>query len=275
MIEHALRLCKKLVRAPGVRPVLNATGLVSAGRKAYERRILEAGEHHATFLGERLRFSVVAQQEIVRLDAEFSEAEFLGRFLESIRPGDIVFDIGANIGIWSLAAGSRYRDAGITIRAFEPDPTNFRQLSRNFELNGMRAFAAAEPVALGDAPGEAQLFLGGEAGTGNHTLSADRARSGEMVRVRVERADQYCERVSLTPSVVKIDVEGFELSVLRGMTALLERGGPREMFIEVHTGGAAPVSEEDVNALLSPHGYEVAWRRQRVNEMHLHLVSGG
>lgn len=138
-----------------------------------------------------------------------------------IRPGDLCFDIGAHAGsrlrVW-LALGAR-------VVAVEPQPTFLNLLRR---LYGGRAGVVLEGCALGAAPGEAQMFVSRRTPTVS-TLSREwmvsvaQARSFASVRweqavpVRVETLDALIERHGL-PQFCKLDVEGYELEVLKGLS---------------------------------------------------------
>jgi FkbM family methyltransferase len=134
-----------------------------------------------------------------------------------VRPGSVVYDVGAHIGFASLCAAK----LGAHVFAFEPDPDNAARLRRNVELNA----AAVEVVeaAAWDADGEVRLDAGGSA------------------RQRAIRAGSGVRSVTLSsfaagrpaPDLVKIDVEGAEGPVLRGASALLAEAAP-VVVCEIH-----------------------------------------
>jgi FkbM family methyltransferase len=138
-------------------------------------------------------------------------------FVQAIRPGDVVYDIGAWIGPYTLLA-SRLVGEGGRVVSFEPDPVARGQLERNVALNGARNVRIV-PIALSDRNGAARLS------------------GGESEAVVGETGDAEVETMTLpdfiaregAPDVVKIDIEGGEL---RLDTDALSR--TRHVFLEVH-----------------------------------------
>lgn len=140
-----------------------------------------------------------------------------------VRGGDSFWDVGAHKGFITLAASRMVGPAGHVV-AVEPSAINLRFLRRHIEWNGVGNVTVV-PVALGDAPGEAAF--GGRG-------SSIAFRMGEgPERVRVHTVEELvAERRSRSPTVLKIDVEGTEAAVLRGMGPLL--GGDQALLISTH-----------------------------------------
>jgi FkbM family methyltransferase len=144
--------------------------------------------------------------------------ELLGHLLKR---GDQFIDIGANIGMISLVCAHLVGPTGRGL-AFEPNPAVFRRLKGHIEENGL---SHVEPInaALGDAEGTAELYFpGSHSGIG--TLVTGRGDNGDHVTVTVKRGDQFGSRLDPNrPTLIKIDVEGYEYQVLQGMDELLAR----------------------------------------------------
>lgn len=140
---------------------------------------------------------------------EFEDMAFLLHFL---RPGDGFADIGANIGSYTILASGvgRARTA-----AFEPDPDAFAALSRNVALNQLDALVVSRQCALGPQSGEIDFTVGLD--TVNH-VAVD--KSGPTRSVAMDTLDQGLGE--LRPSLIKVDVEGFESEVLRGAARTLQ-----------------------------------------------------
>ncbi len=153
-----------------------------------------------------------------------------------IRPGDVVYDVGANIGLYARVMvhwfGARQ------VIAFEPMHANFELLSSNVALGGDGERIRTFEVALGDAEGEEQLqiddMLSGTAvldRVSGGRPSAGRQTAGLPPRtesVRVVPLDSLVEREKLPgPDVMKIDTEGAAALVLKGGLRTIERYGPR------------------------------------------------
>ena len=197
------------------------------------------------------------------------EAIALGAFLFSLRPEDIVWDIGASIGLLSVHAASVAR----AVVAFEPDPATFRRLQQNLQLNQLRDRVDCRMEALGDRGGDVELRTDGLAG--NAPSVANLGRHAGVTTAHMTTIDQLVDSTLPAPTVLKIDVEGAELLVLRGGSRLLSSTrAPRMIFLEVHPaflpmfGGTA----EAIDQLVSQHEYEVAVRRVRGDQVHLLLT---
>jgi FkbM family methyltransferase len=155
---------------------------------------------------------------------------FLGRFYDLptqllmqavVRPGDCVVDIGANEGMMSLLAARLVGEEGRVI-AFEPSPVPRAIFQANLDRNGIRNVEIrGEGVA--DAAGELELFVPA-VNTGEASFTTLAYEEGERVRCPVVVGDEALASVS--PDFIKIDVEGLEGRVLRGLGDTLERARP-------------------------------------------------
>ena len=141
-----------------------------------------------------------------------------------IRPGDVVWDVGAHHGYVTLCASRRVGSSG-RVHAFEPSGRNRDLLKRHVRWNRCRNVSVHQ-FALSNRDGED--FLGGE-GT-SKTLSL--GKGTEVVAVRSARSIVK-EGLSSPPTFIKIDVEGAEADVLAGMMDVLPRNA--RLFIEMHT----------------------------------------
>jgi FkbM family methyltransferase len=134
-----------------------------------------------------------------------------------------VIDVGANIGLYALSLASHCK-AEILL---EPDPVAFRMLSENLALNGLQLRSLLFQVAAGAVEGDVYLAQSDTAGLTNHVAS-----SGDIV-VRQLTVDSIMASMDTQriPDVefVKIDVEGYELEVLRGMVSLLDGPVPPKL----------------------------------------------
>jgi FkbM family methyltransferase len=139
-------------------------------------------------------------------------------FVRFIRPGDVVFDVGAHAGFFTLLA-SRLAGASGRVVAFEPFPENLAALREHLALNGVTN-AHVIDAAVSLVPGFSSFMPDREKTKGK--LQSD----GELT-VRVLSLDAvYASRIFPPPSFVKIDVEGEELNVLRGAAEMLTSEHP-------------------------------------------------
>lgn len=133
-----------------------------------------------------------------------------------VRPGDRFIDIGANIGLVTLLAARGVGRAG-RVLAFEPNPGPLARLREHVAINGLQQVEVHD-VALAEAAGSAELFVASEH-TGKGTLTVD-GGAGGRVSVRLVRGDDLV-RPADSATIIKLDVEGYELKVLRGLEQLL------------------------------------------------------
>lgn len=183
------------------------------------------------------------------LDAHYEQGKFEA-VLDPIRPGDVVFDLGAHQGLYTLAMMQRV-GAGGRVVAFEPCPASFRVLRRNLDLNPERARVVLEPLAVAGTSGTTELWVD----EADLTSSSLTSRAGRPVRVETVSLDDYCARTGLRPRHLKIDVEGAELDVLRGAEALLRSTPGLRLHLEVH---AAPgLDLEELARFLRERGFSL------------------
>ncbi|NNC92757.1 MAG: FkbM family methyltransferase [Acidimicrobiia bacterium] len=264
---HHTRL--RLRRSPRILRALQWTGITRAGRGLYTRLLLRRGQHQVTLHGRRLSFAISGEREIKRLDSMASEEPFVDRLLSCLQPGDVVYDIGANIGVITVVVAASRPD--VVIHAFEAEPQNAVRLRQNVDLNGLSARVTCHAIAVGSDDGIAELSIRGEVGVGTHSLVARTNGDHRLVEVPV-RAARSLAREHDSPTVVKVDVEGGEVGVLLGMEPLLADHSVRELFIELHP---AALREQDwdvgrVSEWLERRGYHEVWQSERGTEIHRH-----
>ena len=179
------------------------------------------------------------------------------------RRGAVVFDVGANRGDWTveLCAG---RTAPLEVYAFEPSAETFRCLAGR--LASVRSGARLHPVhaALGSAPGRAVLNVYHSlAGTNSLVARESMAAAGaspEAEAVRLVDGDGFCAEHGVSElGFVKVDTEGYELEVIKGLRGMLSRSAVGVLQFEY--GGTwidARVLLRDAFELLEPLGYAFA-----------------
>lgn len=187
------------------------------------------------------------------------EERFGDAMLASIKPGVVVWDIGANVGLYSKAFAQRAGSGG-HVYAFEPSPTNLERLRREIaSLPNVTVIA----TALGRDSGTASFEQGGdELGATSRVVESTRARA--TVTVPIAKADDLVAHGAVVvPAVVKIDTEGFELDVLEGMQATLRSPALRTLCIEVHFALLAERGMADapsrIERMLRDAGFDVSW----------------
>jgi FkbM family methyltransferase len=175
----------------------------------------------------------------------------VARFAQTtIRPGDLVVDIGAHIGINTLIFGHLVGPDGI-VHSFEPDPGTLDILGAAVQLNSFTDRIVLHEAAVGDANGHTHLFSGEHGGLTNSTVPGW-TRSAAVRSVRVVSLDSVLLPLVRQPiGLLKIDVEGAENSVLDGAHELLTRYPPRGIIVEV----TSRVDAAGVLSRLAQHGF--------------------
>ena len=146
--------------------------------------------------------------------------------------GDCAVDVGANIGIVTLAMAKSVGRGGVVF-AYEPNPMLYNRLSKAVEKAGYQ-HVTPKMLALGETCGVLQLFIpGGNAGAAS--LKRHRSLDGaETVEVPIETFDREKASFGVAPNLVKLDVEGFEAEVLNGMVSLLSDSPPGAIIFEAN-----------------------------------------
>ena len=142
------------------------------------------------------------------------ESEDMAFVLHLLRPDDVFYDIGANVGVYSLLAAAT---GASEIHGFEPSPETHRRYMRNVAINGLGSRIHAHCVALGETDGEVRFTRGSD--TTNHVVAEGELNADHDV-VQKKRLDDFF--VAGKASFMKLDVEGFEIAVLDGAAKALQ-----------------------------------------------------
>jgi len=153
---------------------------------------------------------------------------------EHVKPGENVLDVGSHVGLYALYF-ARWTRTG-QVHAFEPNPVTRSALVEHVRLNGFAGRIVVRDMAVSDAIAEKDFFalpfegmsrLGGE----NPELTGKTTR----IRVQTTTLDDYCEKEGLSPSWLRMDIEGFEVAALRGARRLIDaRRGTLNIVVEMH-----------------------------------------
>lgn len=175
---------------------------------------------------------------------EFNDMGFL---LHLLRPDDTFIDVGANLGSYSILAGKAIGSKG---RAFEPVPQAYTRLSENLRLNGIGRQFEAINKAIGHGSGTIQFSS--DSDTTNHVLTTHENRA-DAIEVDVTTLDE--ELQNIRPTLIKIDVEGYENSVLRGANRTLQEESLKALIVEIDESNRYGSSASDTLHALEAHGF--------------------
>ena len=185
------------------------------------------------------------------------EPELQTALRELVKPGAIIYDVGANIGYVSLLLAKAAGPGG-HVYAFEALPENAERWRRNIVLNGMSACMSLYAGAVTQANGPVRFLVHASGGMGKAAGSAGRADHYQSeVTVDGITLDNFVyAQGNPPPQVVKMDIEGGEVLALPGMRRVLAEARPL-MLMELHGPEASQVAWQTLTAA----GYKICWMR--------------
>jgi FkbM family methyltransferase len=195
------------------------------------------------------------------------EEDILSPLIDMLQPGDIAYDIGANLGIHTIFMAKKVGENGRVI-AFEPETTNYEALRQNINLNGLNNITHVK-VALGDKVDTGNLYMKKKVGHGAVSL----IRSDES---------NFCEKIEILPGdfliqdrnlplpkAVKIDVEGYEYLVIKGLQKTLTNEICQLVCCEIHSNLYPPETKSQmILDLLKSIGFTRIETFNRGSEIH-------
>ncbi|SDK34938.1 FkbM family methyltransferase [Natronorubrum texcoconense] len=232
----------------------------SVGYRGYYR--LAAANYDRELLARRNRTSAGTVRCYEPLNRHGSDA-MLAKLAACCGPSDVVYDIGANVGIYALALASGA--PGRRVVAFEPSSTTVERLRRNVRANDLERRIDVLACGVGDESGEHPFYVS----TYPELSAFDRASAtrwgaavADVPSVPIRRLDDIVLEDDLwPPDHLKIDVEGAAPAVLRGARTTLERHRPT-VFVELHDEGLAGDVPGETRAILEALDYEVYERKR-------------
>jgi FkbM family methyltransferase len=223
------------------------------------------GKRTLSINGIRTVMSVTSYRDAVEIKHVYETERFvIEEILRELKPNDVFWDVGANLGFYSLITANIL---GVVVEAFEPHPTTVRRFKKNVEMNkksnikvlnlalsNIEGRARFDPIELHSSDGWAHLTSEITSGT---------------IEVETSSGDNLINKgVALSPDIVKIDVEGAELLVVNGMRNAL--ANCRALFCEVHpTITRYGSSAEDLKNTLEEMGFTLEIQNRRGGTYHL------
>jgi len=217
-----------------------------------------------TFVPEGCRFEITIPVEAFRVEQYGNEEEFTRLILEELREKDVLYDIGACVGLVTVHAAKKC----VHVVAFEPDPGYRSRLETNVRLNSLDNVQIIG-WAVSDVQGMVTLFTDGVEGLSPSLREVGKRGS---VRVRSDTIDNALGRGEIpVPDVLKMDIEGAEILALRGMRNLLaSERAPRAFFLELHPDylPAFDSCPAEVLSFLESFGYREVYKDVRDAQVH-------
>lgn len=186
------------------------------------------------------------------------EDRFGKALVAEVRPGDVVWDVGANVGHYTRIFAERSGPAG-KVFAFEPSRVNYAKLCEN--TKGLQS-VVAHSFGLGQRSGK-YSFMQGKDDLGA-TSRVSEGHEGGGIEVEIRRGEEVVDaRLASPPTFIKVDVEGFEWEVLDGLGKILSSPALHGLGIEVHFGILAERRmarvPTQIGALLKRAGFTCSW----------------
>lgn len=179
---------------------------------------------------------------------EYDDMAFLLRYLDVT---DTLVDIGANAGVFSILA-AKVKKA--TVVAYEPVPQTYERLLRNVQLNGLSNYVICVNKGLSGSSGELCFTTTSDAT--NHVCN-DQEKLSEFVKVSVSTLDDEMESQSVVPTVLKIDVEGYEHFVIDGASRILLNKSTNIILIELNNSGLRyGYSDQEIANKIASFGFK-------------------
>ncbi|MCB1531703.1 MAG: FkbM family methyltransferase [Alphaproteobacteria bacterium] len=216
--------------------------------------LLESGHKRITTKHGDLQLLAGLGAEIASAVQSFfsDEPETLYFIDEHIQPGELFWDIGANIGLYSLYAAQR----GIEVDAFEPSGINFGILIRHIFMNTLDAHINPYCIALSDYNGLGRLNMNSaDAGHASNALNESRDQHKDFAPAYSQgtisiTGDDFASRYDRWPDHIKLDVDGIEPLILKGMPNVLNKA--KSVLVEIEGRNAA--HDQDILTMLEQAG---------------------
>jgi FkbM family methyltransferase len=171
--------------------------------------------------------------------------------------GSIILDVGAQVGLYSMLA-ARHIGADGRVFAFEPSPDTVALLRRHLTNNAMTDRVEIVQAAVGPEEGEVTFYMAGTHPC--NTLAPTTVDPVKLTPVKVKAitVDGFCRQRQLKPTILKIDVEGWELQVLRGATEVVQDPA-LTICVEMHPYAweSAGYTAADFTSFVEANGFDI------------------
>ncbi|PSJ17075.1 FkbM family methyltransferase [Nitrosomonas supralitoralis] len=186
-------------------------------------------------------------------------------WLDSFEPGSCYFDIGANIGQYSLYPAKKYGNT-VQVFAFEPQSNNYYALNKNIYLNNLGNHILSYCVAVSGRSEFSKLYIpkfipgGNRSQFGHEDLENMKMPATHIQGMFGVTLDDLCGQWGFPcPNYMKIDVDGIEISILEGASAILANPALRSVIVEL----GSKVEQERAIVIMKQAGLEVTQRPSR------------
>jgi FkbM family methyltransferase len=169
--------------------------------------------------------------------------------LHTLQSGDLFVDVGANVGSYSILAGAC---KGVNVLSFKPIPSTFFHLQKNIKLNSLDNQVIAMNIGLADQKGSRHFSL--DLDIDNHVI-LNNEKNYPSIEIDVERMDDVLDKKC--PTMIKIDVEGYETQVLEGAKKIINNPTLVAVIVELNKSGKKYGKDDnDIHELLISKGFD-------------------
>lgn len=201
-----------------------------------------------------------------RAETFFSKEPDTLAWINTFKKGDVFYDIGANVGLYSLYAALR----GISTICFEPESQNYAELNRNIFLNKLDQKIRSFNLALSNEVKADYLYLSNfSKGAALHNFGEARDFNKNEFIPAIRQAvcsftlDKFIENFELpSPTHIKIDVDGLEKNVFEGADSVIQSSKTRSILIELNT---QLKEDQSIIEALNNYGYRIVSQYQMPN----------
>jgi len=195
------------------------------------------------------------------------EAENIEFLKENVKPGDVVFDIGAHLGLMSVISSQLSGPNG-KVYAFEPSPSTFDLLKKVLALNSGQSLVIPEQMAITNKVGKLNFYLSSDIGSNSNSLVEKHPLNRDAIQIPCTTLDAFAKEHHITLiHLIKIDAEGSELEVLQGAKEVLLNQRPK-VILAIHPRLIRNNANEprDIYKLISSLNYRVFFKKKELDE---------
>jgi FkbM family methyltransferase len=188
---------------------------------------------------------------------------------EQCKAGDVVFDIGAHMGIFSFFLAQQVGPTG-KVFSFEPAPLTYKMLQHTIAYNHLGNIIESNQMAMADKEGELTFYIysNSKISSGNSLSPLNPAGSHRGITVKTVTLDDFFDSKALNRlNFIKIDAEGAELDILKGGKKTIQKYKPC-ITLEVHPRILTPAAEtmRELYQTISSYGYHVKENNQTIGQ---------
>ena len=177
--------------------------------------------------------------------------------IRNLKSVDIFFDIGAHIGLVSLPAGKEMKRTAKVV-SFEPSCKNFKHLKSHVENNSLEKIIILNHCLVGEENCQRIFYSSKKESPMNSIVKSDHLNKYKKEKLMQITLDSFCHKSGLIPEVIKIDVEGAEINVLKGARNILKKYKPI-IYLSVHPRHIKELGSDIIELinLIDEIGYKV------------------